>query len=91
MIGLPTYQHGNDKEETNQYLVPAKRFLKKRPIKMGKVAAITVNKNTEDCHMALNEEAVEKTPSSLVHLVNQSFDVNLSIWSQWQTVSIKGI
>ncbi|CKI34985.1 Uncharacterised protein [Streptococcus pneumoniae] len=31
--------------------------------------------------MALNEEAVEKTPSSLIHLVNQSFDVNLSIWS----------
>ena len=41
--------------------------------------------------MALNEEAVERTPSSLIHLVNQSFDVNLSIWSQWQNCLDKGI
>ena len=45
--------------------------------------------NTEDCRMALNEEAVERTPSSIIHLVNQSFYVNFPIWSQWQAVSVK--
>ena len=89
MISLPTYQHGNDKEETNQHFIPGKAFLEKKANKDGQGCSNHIDKITEDYHMALNEEAVERTPSSAIHLVNQSFDVNFPIWSQWQTVSVK--
>ncbi|MDA6307932.1 hypothetical protein OSK62_27915, partial [Escherichia coli] len=29
LISLPTYQHGDDKEEANQHFIPGKAFLKK--------------------------------------------------------------
>ena len=44
LIGLPTYQHGDDKEETNQYLVPGKAFLEKEADKDGQGCSNHIDK-----------------------------------------------
>ena len=67
----------------------AKRFFEKKTDKDWQGSSNHVQKSTADSHTAQYEAAVSGNPSSIIHLVNQSFDVNLTIWSQWQFLSVK--